>query len=154
MVTEAAEDIQDFHGHEFGTDYSELCKELSQINYDDRSTAAKALVAALDELNYIEVLSILFSLYNKDARLGEDNIDSGCLGREGIALTLYSATDVKRAEDLPIVMTFLISHVQADPNTGVRKIMLNAGIKIIDKHGKDKVFLLFHTFVDYLNKKV
>lgn len=32
--------------------------------------------------------------------------------------------------------------------------MLNAGIMIIDKHGRDNVSLLFPIFENYLNKKV
>lgn len=32
--------------------------------------------------------------------------------------------------------------------------MINAGIMIIDKHGKDNVSLLFPIFENYLNKKV
>lgn len=36
----------------------------------------------------------------------------------------------------------------------VRSRMINAGILIIDKHGKDNVPLLFPIFESYLNKKV
>jgi hypothetical protein len=36
----------------------------------------------------------------------------------------------------------------------VRARMINAGILIIDKHGKDNVPLLFPIFESYLNKKV
>lgn len=32
--------------------------------------------------------------------------------------------------------------------------MINAGIMIIDKHGRDNVSLLFPIFENYLNKKV
>lgn len=41
--------------------------------------------------------------------LGDDDIDAGWLGRQGIALALHSAADVLRTKDLPVVMTFLIS---------------------------------------------
>lgn len=53
-------------------------------------------------------------------------------------------------------MTFLIHKLflQADPNTDVRGRMINAGIMIIDKHGRDSVSLLFPIFENYLNKKV
>lgn len=44
--------------------------------------------------------------------------------------------------------------MQADPNADVRGRMINAGIMIIDKHGKDNVSLLFPIFENYLNKKV
>ncbi|KAI9185460.1 hypothetical protein LWI28_007508 [Acer negundo] len=154
-VAEAAEDIWDRYGHEFGTDYSGLFKALSHINYNVRLAAAEALAAALDEHpdSIQESLSTLFSLYIRDAGLGEDNIDGGWLGRQGIALALHSAADVLRTKDLPIVMTFLISRALADPNTDVRGRMLNAGIMIIDKHGKDNVSLLFPIFENYLNKK-
>ncbi|KAI9187021.1 hypothetical protein LWI28_023460 [Acer negundo] len=46
-----------------------------------------------------------------------------------------------------------LDSMQADPNTGVRGRMISAGIKIIDKHGKDNVSLIFPIFEDYLNKK-
>lgn len=46
------------------------------------------------------------------------------------------------------------SQVQADPNTDVRGRMINAGIMIIDKHGKENVSLLFPIFENYLNKEV
>lgn len=44
--------------------------------------------------------------------------------------------------------------LQADPNTDVRGRMINAGIMIIDKHGRESVSLLFPIFENYLNKKV
>lgn len=44
--------------------------------------------------------------------------------------------------------------MQADPNTDVRGRMINAGIMIIDKHGKENVSLLFPIFENYLNKEV
>lgn len=44
--------------------------------------------------------------------------------------------------------------LQADPNVDVRGRMINAGIFIIDKHGRDNVALLFPIFENYLNKKV
>lgn len=56
-----------------------------------------------------ESLSTLFSLYIRDSGIGEENIDAGWLGRQGIALALHSAADVLRTKDLPVVMTFLIS---------------------------------------------
>lgn len=56
-----------------------------------------------------ESLSTLFSLYIRDAGFGEDTVDAGWLGRQGIALALHSAADVLRTKDLPVVMTFLIS---------------------------------------------
>lgn len=51
----------------------------------------------------------MFSLYLRDAGFGKENIDSGWLGRQGIALALHSVADVLRTKDLPVVMTFLIS---------------------------------------------
>ena len=56
-----------------------------------------------------ESLSTLFSLYIREVGFGEDNIDAGWLGRQGIALALHSVADVLRTKDLPVVMTFLIS---------------------------------------------
>lgn len=44
--------------------------------------------------------------------------------------------------------------MQADPNMDVRARMINAGVMIIDKHGKENVPLLFPIFESYLNKKV
>jgi hypothetical protein len=49
LVAEAAEDIWDRYGHDFGTNYSGLFKALSHIDYNVRLAAAEALAAALDE---------------------------------------------------------------------------------------------------------
>ncbi|XP_009587833.1 protein ILITYHIA isoform X1 [Nicotiana tomentosiformis] len=154
-VAEAAEDIWDHYGYDLGTDYSGIFKALSHVNYNVRVAAAEALAAALDESpdTIQECLSTLFSLYIRDVGSGEDNIDFGWIGRQGIALALLSVADVLRAKDLPVVMTFLISRALADPNADVRGRMINAGIVIIDKHGRDNVSLLFPIFENYLNKK-
>lgn len=154
-VAEAAEDIWDRYGYDFGTDYSGLFKALSHSNYNVRLAAAEALAAALDEYpdSIQGSLSTLFSLYIHDVGLGGDNVDAGWLGRQGIAFALHSAADVLRTKDLPVVMTFLISRALADSNADVRGRMLNAGIMIIDKHGRDNVSLLFPIFENYLNKK-
>ncbi|KAJ9546026.1 hypothetical protein OSB04_025733 [Centaurea solstitialis] len=154
-VAEVAEDVWDRYDHEFGTDYSGLFKSLSHVNYNVRMAAADALAAALDEYpdTIQEALATLFSLYIRDGGIGGDNIDSGWLGRQGTALALHSAADVLRTKDLPVVMTFLISRALADTNADVRGRMINAGIMIIDKHGKDNVSLLFPIFENYLNKK-
>jgi len=45
-------------------------------------------------------------------------------------------------------------HMQADLNADVRGRMINSGILIIDKNGKDNVSLLFPIFENYLNKTV
>ncbi|KAH9728178.1 protein ILITYHIA [Citrus sinensis] len=180
-VAEAAEDIWDRYGYDFGTDYSGLFKALSHSNYNVRLAAAEALATALDEYpdSIQGSLSTLFSLYIRDIGLGGDNVDAGWLGRQGIALALHSAADVLRTKDLPVIMTFLISRAlnklflqlkkkekggtavsavvssetRADTNADVRGRMLNAGIMIIDKHGRDNVSLLFPIFENYLNKK-
>ncbi|PPD70698.1 hypothetical protein GOBAR_DD32423 [Gossypium barbadense] len=154
-IAEAAEDIWDRYGYDFGTDYSGIFKALSHINYNVRLAAAEALAAALDENpdSIQESLSTLFSLYIRDSGFGEENLDVGWLGRQGIALALHSAADVLRTKDLPVVMTFLISRALADPNADVRGRMINAGIMIIDRHGRDNVSLLFPIFENYLNKK-
>ncbi|XP_052734790.1 protein ILITYHIA [Vigna angularis] len=153
-VARVAEDIWDHYGFDFGTDFSGLYKALSHINYNVRVAAAEALAAALDEHpdSIQESLSTLFSLYIRDMGAGDDNVDAGWLGRQGIALALHSAADVLRTKDLPVVMTFLISRALADPNADVRGRMINAGILIIDKNGKDNVSLLFPIFENYLNK--
>lgn len=154
-VAEVAEDLWDRYDHEFGTDYSGLFRALSHVNYNVRVAASDALAAVLDEYpdTLQESLATLFSLYIRDSGVGEDMIDSGWLGRQGIALALHAAADVLRTKDLPVVMTFLISRALADTNADVRGRMINAGIMIIDKHGKDNVSLLFPIFENYLNKK-
>ncbi|KAF3642464.1 putative translational activator GCN1 isoform 2 [Capsicum annuum] len=154
-VSEAAEDIWDHYGYDLGTDYSGIFKALSHVNYNVRVAGAEALAAALDESPDAiqECLSTLFSLYIRDVGSGEDSIDFGWIGRQGIALALLSVAEVLRAKDLPVVMTFLISRALADPNADVRGRMINAGIVIIDKHGRENVSLLFPIFENYLNKK-
>ncbi|KAG7021005.1 Protein ILITYHIA [Cucurbita argyrosperma subsp. argyrosperma] len=154
-VAEIAEDIWDRYGYDFGTDYSGLFKALSHDNYNVRLAASEALAAILDEYpdTIQESLSTLFSTYIHDTSSGGSTVDAGWLGRQGIALALYSAADVLRTKDLPVVMTFLISRALGDPNTDVRGRMINAGIMIIDKHGRESVSLLFPIFENYLNKK-
>ncbi|KAL9269136.1 ILITYHIA-like protein [Drosera capensis] len=154
-VAEAAEDLWDRYGYDMGTDYSGLLEALSHVNFNVRLAAAEALAAALDEYpdTIQECLSTLFSLYMRDADNEEGDVDSGWLGRQGVALALHSSADVLRTKDLPVVMTFLISRALADPNADVRSRMINVGILIIDKHGKANVQLLFPIFENYLNKK-
>ncbi|OVA02254.1 HEAT [Macleaya cordata] len=154
-VAEVAEDVWDRYGHDFGSDYSGLLSALSHVNYNVRLAAGEAIAAALDENpdTIQEALATLFSLYIRDLASGDDSVDSCWLGRQGIALALHSAADVLRTKDLPVVMTFLISRALADPNTDVRGRMINAGIMIIDRHGRDNVSLLFPIFENYLNKK-
>ncbi|CAI9090959.1 OLC1v1025859C1 [Oldenlandia corymbosa var. corymbosa] len=153
-VAEAAEGLWDNYGKDFGTDYSGLFRALSHVNYNVRVAAAEALAAALDEKpdTIQESLSTLFSLYIREVGIGE-GIDGGWLGRQGIALALHAAADVLRTKDLPVVMTFLISRALGDSNADVRGRMINAGIMIIDRHGRDNVALLFPIFENYLNKK-
>ncbi|XP_074307849.1 protein ILITYHIA [Silene latifolia] len=153
-IAEAAEDLWDRYGFDFGTDYSRLYKALAHVNYNVRLAAAEALAAALDEYpdTIQECLATLFSLYIRDAGF-EGHVDAGWLARQGVALALNSAADVLKTKDLPVVMTFLISRALADPNGDVRGRMINAGILIIDKHGRDNVSLLFPIFENYLNKK-
>ncbi|XP_073291108.1 protein ILITYHIA [Primulina huaijiensis] len=154
-VVGAAEVVWDCYRYDFGTDYSGLFKALSHVNYSVRVAAAEALAAAMDENpdTIQESLSTLFSLYIRDVGIPEENIDAGWVGRQGIALALLCAADVLQTKDLPVVMTFLISRALADPNADVRGRMIDAGIMIIDKHGRESVSLLFPIFENYLNKK-
>ncbi|KAK1290119.1 hypothetical protein QJS10_CPB18g01878 [Acorus calamus] len=154
-VSEAAEDIWDRYGFEFGTDYSGLFSALSHVNYNVRVAAGEGLAAALDEYpdTIQDTLSNLFTLYIRDVGVVGNAVDPCWIGRQGIALALHSAADVLRTKDLPVVMTFLISRALADPNIDVRGRMINAGIMIIDKHGRENVSLLFPIFENYLNKK-
>ncbi|KAG6738186.1 hypothetical protein POTOM_057794 [Populus tomentosa] len=92
----------------------------------------EALAAALDE--------------NPDTT--QDTVDAGWLGRQGIALALHSAADVLRTKRPPCC--YDIPHITS---IDVRGRMINAGIIIIDKHGRDNVSLLFPIFENYLNKK-
>ena len=48
----------------------------------------------------------------------------------------------------------MLLNVQADPHGDGRGRMLDTGIIIIDRHGKENVPLLFPIFENYLNKKV
>nr|KAJ0197003.1 hypothetical protein LSAT_V11C700360160 [Lactuca sativa] len=154
-VAEVAEDLWDLYDCEFGTDYSGLFRALSHVNYNVRVAASDALVVVLDEYpdTLQESLETLFSLYIRDSGVGEDMINSGWFGRQVIAMALHAAADVLRTKDLPVVMTFLISRALDDTNVDVRGRMINVGIMIIDKHGKDNVSLLFPIFENYLNKK-
>lgn len=48
----------------------------------------------------------------------------------------------------------MLRHAQGDLNMEVRARMVDAGIAIIDKQGKDNVGLLLPIFENYLDKKV
>ncbi|KAJ1694352.1 hypothetical protein LUZ63_011050 [Rhynchospora breviuscula] len=154
-VAELAEELWDRFSFEMGTDYSGILDGLCHLNYNVRAASAEALAAALDENpdTMKETLPTLFVMYIRDLGNNSDSADSRWIGRQGIALALLSAADVLTSKDLPAVMTFLISRALADPNMDVRARMINAGILIIDRHGKDNVPLLFPIFESYLNKK-
>uniref|UniRef100_K4AM52 TOG domain-containing protein n=1 Tax=Setaria italica TaxID=4555 RepID=K4AM52_SETIT len=156
VVAELAEELWDRFGFDVITDYSGIFNALSHKNYNVRAASAEALAAALDENpdKMQDALSTLFSLYIRDLGPGVEFGDTHWLGRQGIALALHSIADVLASKDLPVVMTFLISRALADPNVDVRGRMINAGILIIDRHGKENVPLLFPIFESYLNKKV
>ena len=62
LVAEAAEDIWDRYGYEFGTNYSGLFKALSHINYNIRIASAEALAAALDECPDTIQVNLMFKL--------------------------------------------------------------------------------------------
>ncbi|CAN6287018.1 unnamed protein product [Urochloa humidicola] len=155
VVAELAEDLWDRFGFDVIADYSGIFDALSHKNYNVRAASAEALAAALDENpdKMQDSLSTLFSLYIRDLGTGVEFGDTHWLGRQGIALALHSIADVLASKDLPVVMTFLISRALADPNIDVRGRMINAGILIIDRHGKENVPLLFPIFDSYLNKK-
>uniref|UniRef100_J3LSA3 TOG domain-containing protein n=1 Tax=Oryza brachyantha TaxID=4533 RepID=J3LSA3_ORYBR len=155
VVAELAEELWDRFGFDIFTDYSGVFDALSHKNYNVRAAAAEALAAALDENpdKMQDTLSTLFSLYIRDLGPGVEFGDTHWLGRQGIALALHSLADVLGSKDLPVVMTFLISRALADPSVDVRGRMINVGILIIDKHGKENVPLLFPIFESYLNKK-
>ncbi|PUZ37288.1 hypothetical protein GQ55_9G107200 [Panicum hallii var. hallii] len=154
VVAELAEELWDLYGFDIITDYSGIFDALSHKNYNVRAASAEALAAALDENpdKMQDALSTLFSLYIHDLGPGGEFGDTHWLGRQGIALALHSIADVLASKDLPVVMTFLISRALADPNVDVRGRMINAGILIIDRHGKENVPLLFPIFESYLNK--
>ncbi|VAI01787.1 unnamed protein product [Triticum turgidum subsp. durum] len=154
-VAELAEELWDRFRFDVCADYSGIFDALSHKNYNVRAAAAEALTAALDENpdKIQDTLSTLFSLYIQDLGPGVEFGDTHWLGRQGIALALHSVADVLGSKDLPVVMTFLISRALADPNLDVRGRMINAGILIIDKHGKENVPLLFPIFESYLNKR-
>ncbi|KAF8675346.1 hypothetical protein HU200_047709 [Digitaria exilis] len=155
VVAELAEELWDRFGFDIITDYSGIFDALSHKNYNVRAASAEALAAALDENpdKMQDALSTLFSLYIRDLGPDIEFGDTHWLGRQGIALALHSIADVLASKDLPVVMTFLISRALADPNADVRGRMINAGILIIDRHGKENVPLLFPIFESYLNKK-
>ncbi|KAL6843469.1 hypothetical protein ACP4OV_026531 [Aristida adscensionis] len=155
VVAELAEELWDRFGFDVCADYSGIYDALGHKNYNVRAAAAEALAAALDENpdKMQDALSTLFSFYIRDLGPGVEFGDTHWLGRQGIALALHSIADILASKDLPVVMTFLISRALADPNMDVRGRMINAGILIIDKHGKENVPLLFPIFESYLNKK-
>lgn len=80
-VAEAAEDVWDRYGFDFGTDYSGLFVALSHVNYNVRMAAGEALAAALDENpDSIQVSMLLFNFdFNGSGVLTCRNICRSCL---------------------------------------------------------------------------
>lgn len=154
-IAELAEPLWDLCGFDIGKDYSGLLAALSHVNFNVRQAAAESLAAAMDENpeTVPETLSSLTFLYKRDTPAGRDGVDPSWPGRQGIALALNAAADILTANDLPVVITFLISRALADYNMDVRSRMIDAGIVIIDKHGKDNITRLLPIFENYLNKK-
>ncbi|GBG78816.1 hypothetical protein CBR_g28040 [Chara braunii] len=154
--TQAGEDIWDMYGHSLGTDYAQgLTKALSHPNLNVRQAAAGGLAAAMETYpaTVAETLSALFSLYIRDVPVGRGDHDPSWEGREGVALALKACAKELTTRDLPAVATFLISRALADLNSDVRYRMVDAGVTIIDVHGKTNVGLLLPIFENYLDKK-
>ncbi|CAM6126914.1 unnamed protein product [Calypogeia fissa] len=155
-IAELAEEVWDLYGHDLGTNYAQgLTKALGHVNFNVRQAAAEGLADAMDEYpNTVqETLSSLFSLYIRDLPIGHGDVDPTWYGRQGVALALLAAADVLTVRDLPVVATFLISRALADVNQDVRYRMVDAGVAIVDKQGKDNVALLLPIFENYLEKK-
>ncbi|MCO5572014.1 hypothetical protein L7F22_025765 [Adiantum nelumboides] len=152
---EVAEDVWDLYNHDLGHEFTGLFTALSHVNYNVRVAASQGLASAMDDYpNSIqETLSTLFTLYVKYVPNVHGELDPNWPLRQGVALALCAAADVLAMKDLPVVSTFLISRALGDPNMEVRARMVDAGIAIIDKHGKDNVGLLLPIFENYLDKK-
>lgn len=152
---EAAEEVWDLYNHDLGNDFTGLFTALSHVNYNVRVAASQGLAAAMDEFpsTVQETLSTLFSLYVKYLPTVNAELDPTWPARQGVALALCASADVLTMKDLPVVATFLISRALADMNMEVRARMVDAGIAIIDKQGKDNVGLLLPIFENYLDKK-
>eukprot|EP00850_Spirogloea_muscicola_P017739 SM000155S01668 [mRNA] locus=s155:261471:283828:+ [translate_table: standard] len=158
---EAAEVLWDMYRHELGPDYApRLVAALAHAHLDVRMAAARALAAAMDEqpTTVQETLSALFALYTQAASSMQLESATGrrepaWATREGVGLALKEAADVITSRDLPVVATFLISRALADPLLDVRLRMVNAGVAIIDRHGKEHASVLLPIFENYLDKK-
>eukprot|EP00850_Spirogloea_muscicola_P013326 SM000090S24288 [mRNA] locus=s90:11304:31514:- [translate_table: standard] len=158
---EAAEVLWDMYRHELGPDYApRLVAALAHAHLDVRMAAARALAAAMDEqpTTVQETLSALFALYTQAAASMQLESATGrrepaWATREGVGLALKEAADVITSRDLPVVATFLISRALADPLLDVRLRMVNAGVAIIDRHGKEHASVLLPIFENYLDKK-
>ncbi|CAI5465590.1 unnamed protein product [Closterium sp. Yama58-4] len=157
---EAAEMVWDMYGHELGPEYApNLIVSLGNPSQEVRLAAAEAMAAAMDEYRgTIQAsLSSLFSLYVRDAppqtSMWRPQDDATWHSREGMALAMRAAADVLTTKELPLVATFLISKALADPNEEVRRRMVEAGLAIINRHGKENVGLLLPIFENYLDRK-
>ncbi|EFJ34482.1 hypothetical protein SELMODRAFT_230367 [Selaginella moellendorffii] len=156
VVADIAEDIWDLYGHDLGNDYAAgILGALSHVNLNVRQAAATALAAAMEEYpsSTQETLSALFTLYSRDLPSEGNQVDPGWPGRQGVALALEAAADILTAKDLPVLSTFLISRALADTNSDVRSKMVEAGVAIIDRHGKDSIAVLLPIFENYLSRK-
>ncbi|CAI5932122.1 unnamed protein product, partial [Closterium sp. NIES-64] len=157
---EAAEMVWDMYGHQLGPEYApNLIVSLGNPSQEVRLAAAEAMAAAMDEYRGTIQTSLtsLFSLYVRDAppqsAMWRPQDDATWHSREGMALAMRAAADVLTTKELPLVATFLISKALADPNEEVRRRMVEAGLAIINRHGKENVGLLLPIFENYLDRK-
>lgn len=92
-------------------------------------------------ISFVKVLQIFFSFQMIPAKLDEFGreiekpIDTW-FPRRGVALALAELAPLISADSVGDLVQFFVSSGLGDRNENVRKEMLNAAVKVVDKHGK------------------
>eukprot|EP00958_Prasinococcus_capsulatus_P016011 scaffold1761_cov357-Prasinococcus_capsulatus_cf.AAC.17 len=145
---EAARGILEMYGHEIEEETIEcLLGYLADVHDNIRASAAAALteVVALHPHKLQSTLTKIFTAYIAASDDGQQ--------RDGLALGLAELGPLLSERELPVVTTFLTSRAFADPDEGVRKRMVEAGVRLVDEQGKEHVGLLLPIFESFLDKK-
>mmetsp|Transcript_36317 Transcript_36317/g.82796 ORF Transcript_36317/g.82796 Transcript_36317/m.82796 type:complete len:2659 (-) Transcript_36317:74-8050(-) len=121
-----------------------------------RTSTAAAIAAALGALSeagqgkdvVVETLSELFALHGANS-----GWDPECVAaRSGVGLSLGAMAPVLAPANLPVVFHFLTNTALKDNDENVRQHMTQAGLKLLDKHGKQEVEKLVVVFEKYLER--
>ncbi|KAK9804294.1 hypothetical protein WJX72_005256 [[Myrmecia] bisecta] len=115
---------------------------LGHAHADVRSAAAAALAAGIKErpAAMSQALDVLTDSYSHGS----------VRAREGAALALKACANLLTATEVPRALDLLLGQGLADPDDGVREAMVQAGVALVDAHGKQHAQMMLPLFESYL----